>query len=99
MTARLSYIDELAQAIRRATPPELLPDEPDLDALYRLYAVLALVKGQAVTASDVHDAWSAWMLNRGESHASVVPFEHLPPDTRFEDEPFAAAIRKVIPDG
>ena len=95
MSIAPSYIDALARAIRAATPPELLPDEPDVDALYRLYALLALVKGEAVTASDVHDAWSTWMLNRGERHDSVVPFDALAPDTQAEDEPFAEAIRKA----
>jgi hypothetical protein len=91
-----SYIDALAQTIRAATPPELVPDEPDVDALYRLYALLALVKGESVTTSDVHDAWSAWMLNRGQSHDSIVPFDDLAADTQVEDEPFAAAIRKAV---
>jgi len=98
VSASLSYIDDLAGVIRAETPPDLLPDEPDLDALYRLYALLARVKGTAVTASDVHDAWSAWMLNRGEDHESVVPFEALTPDTQAEDEPFAEAIRKAALD-
>ena len=98
MSSASSYIDVLARTIRAATPPELVPDEPDLDALYRLYALLALVKGESVTASDVHDAWSAWMLNRGESHDSVVPFDALAADTQAEDEPFAAAIRKTVVD-
>lgn len=98
MSTGRTYVDALARAIRAATPPELLPNEPDTDALYRLYALLALVKGQAVTASDVHDAWSAWMLNRGESHDSVVPFDALAPETQAEDEPFAEAIRKAFAD-
>ena len=98
MSRASSYIDVLARTIRTATPPELVPDEPDLDALYRLYALLALVKGELVTASDVHDAWSAWMLNRGESHDSLVPFDALAAETQVEDEPFAAAIRKAVSD-
>lgn len=96
MSTGPSYIDALAEAIRAATPRELLPDEPDLDALYRLYALIGLVKGEAATPSDVHDAWSAWMLNRGERHESVVPFDALAPDTQAEDEPFAAAIREAV---
>lgn len=95
MSTSPRYIDELARAIRAEMPPDVLPDASDLDALFRLYAMLARVKGKAVTASDVHDAWSAWMLNRGEDHDSVVPFEALTSDTQADDEPFAAAIRKV----
>jgi hypothetical protein len=93
-----SYIDEIAQAIRAATPPGLLPDETDLDALFRLYAVLALGKGGAVTARDVHNAWSAWMLNRGRSHDALAPFDALAPDVQAKDEPFAEAIRRVVRD-
>jgi hypothetical protein len=37
----MSYIYEMARAIRAETPPDLLPDETDLDALFRLYASLA----------------------------------------------------------
>jgi hypothetical protein len=92
-----SYIDELARAIRAETSPDVLPDETDLDALFRLYALLARVKGEQVTVSDVHDAWSVWMLNRGENHESLLPFEALAPDTRAEDEPFAVAIRRAAP--
>lgn len=97
MSTSASYIDELARTIRAETPPDVLPDETDLDALFRLYALLARLKGEAVTASDVHDAWSVWMLNRGENHGSVLPFEALAPDTRAEDEPFAEAIRRAAP--
>lgn len=98
MSSGSSYIDVLARKIRAATPPELVPDEPDLDELYRLYALLAFVKGESVTARDVHDAWSIWMLNRGQSHDSIVPFDLLAADTQAEDEPFAAAIRKAVSD-
>jgi hypothetical protein len=93
-----SYIDELALSVRRAIPADLLPEDTDLDALFRLYAVLARVKGEAVTASDVHDAWSAWTLNRGQDHESIVPFDALAPETQAEDEPFAEAIRKAVID-
>lgn len=94
MSRSRSYIDDLAQAIRAETPHDVLPDEADLDALYRLYALLARVKGAAVTASDVHDAWSTWMLNRDKDHDSLVPFEALTPEAQAEDEPFVEAIRK-----
>ena len=86
----------MARAIRAATPPDLLPHQADLDALFRFYAVLARAKGDAVTASDVHDAWSAWTLNRGEGHEAVVPFEALAPDAQVEDEPFVEAIRTAV---
>jgi hypothetical protein len=91
----MSYLDKTAQAIRDAVPPDLLPAEDDLDQLFRLYAVLARAKGQATTASDVHDAWSAWMLGRGQEHESMRPYEELDSETRREDAPFLKAIRQV----
>lgn len=91
-----NYIDKLASAIHAQTPPGTLPDEPSLDALYRLYALLGRVKGGAVTASDVHDAWAVWMLNRGENHQSIVPFGALEPDAQVEDEPFVEAIQRSV---
>ena len=92
---RATYIDELAAAIRAATPPDRLPNEDGLDDLFRLYALLALVKGEAVTTLDVHNAWAVWMTNRGEDHESVVPFDMLARETQAEDEPFATAIRQA----
>jgi hypothetical protein len=94
----VTYVDRLAAAIRAATPPDRLPeDDEGLDELFRLYALLALVKGPSVTAGDVHDAWAVWMVNRGDrDHESVVPYQVLAPDVRAEDEPFAAAIRQAV---
>jgi hypothetical protein len=57
--------------------------------------VLALVKGEATTAADVHDAWSAWKAERDPQNADIRPFGELPEPTRAADEPFAAAIREV----
>jgi hypothetical protein len=93
----VTYIDQLAAAIRAETPPDRLPDDQDgIDDLFRLYALLALVKGVSVTTRDVHDAWATWMVNRGEGdHESVVPFDELAPEIQAEDEPFAAAIRST----
>lgn len=92
-----TYIDVMADAIRQHTPPDLLPDDADEPrALFRLYALLALVRGEAVTTREVHDAWSVWMLERGKEHESVVPFESLDADVQAEDEPFVAAIRAAV---
>jgi len=63
--------------------------------LFRLYAVLVLVKGEATTAADVHDAWSAWKAERDPQNAHIRPFGELEKATRDADEPFAAAIREV----
>jgi hypothetical protein len=89
-----NYIDAVATAVRESTPRDLLPDEGyDLTSLFRLYALVARLKGDRVTAEDVHDAWSVWMLNRGEAHDAIRPFNELDGDAQREDEPFAAAVR------
>ncbi len=74
--------------------PELLP-EGDTTALFRLYAVLALAKGQRVAAQDVHNAWVAWMSERDPDHRSIRPFSELDEATRHSDAPFLIAIRDV----
>lgn len=88
------YLDELAEAIRRAVPTEALPDGDTLP-LFRLYAVLLLAKGEEVTRSDVHNAWVAWMAGQGRDHESLIPFGDLAPETQAEDSPYVVAIRAV----
>lgn len=90
----MTYLDTLAEEIRGAVAPEAVPEE-DTSSLFRIYAVLLLAKGQAVTREDVHNAWVAWMLDRGESHESIVPFAMLPAETKDEDSPFVVAIRTI----
>lgn len=90
----MSYLDGVADEIRGAVRQDALPDEDTTD-LFRLYAVLLLAKGDAVTREDVHNAWVAWMLARGEDHESLVPFSDLDPPTQVEDGPFVVAIREV----
>jgi len=90
----MTYLDELAIEIERQVPGELVPDE-DTSSLFRLYAVLALAKGQAVNAVDVHNAWVAWMQERDPAHRSIKPFEELDAETQAGDEPFVRAIRTV----
>jgi len=88
-----SYLDEVGAAIShelpkkdsRSTPPDLL----------RLYAVLLLAKGVDVTAEDVHNAWSAWMQDRGSNDASIKPFAELDESVKQRDNPFVAAIRRA----
>lgn len=55
-----------------------LLDDCDVDLL-RVYALLALVKGEQVTEEDVHDAWSVWRTATRPAHPSLVPFDQLPP--------------------
>lgn len=91
----MSYVNEMAEAIRSELPMHLVPDE-DADLLFRLYALLALTKGERVSAEDVHDAWTTWMSQRGEIHESMVPFEHLAEPVKRQDDPFVAAIRAAV---
>jgi len=90
----MTYLDAVADEIRAAVRQDALPDD-DITELLRLYAVLLLAKGDAVTREDVHNAWVAWMLERGEQHESLVPFADLDPATQAEDEPFVIAIHAV----
>jgi nucleotide-binding universal stress UspA family protein len=90
----LTYVDEIADAIRRAVPRALLPDG-DTGALFRIYAVLAMAKGVGVELGDVHDAWSAWMSAQNPDHPSLKPLAELEADVRDADRPYLEAIRSV----
>jgi len=93
----LTYVDELAQAIRREIPPRLLPDG-DTTGLFRFYAVLAMAKGARVVLEDVHDAWAAWMSEQDPKHQSLRPLQELPADIQRADQPYLDAIRTVARD-
>lgn len=88
----MSYLDDLASEIQRRVPASLVPDD-DTALLFRLYAMLARVKGEGVTAADVHDAWSVWMAERDPHHRSLKPFGDLDSATQEADEPYVEAIR------
>jgi hypothetical protein len=90
----MTYLDDLGAEIKRQVPPGLLPAE-DTESLFRLYALLLLVKGSEVTARDVHNAWASWMQGRDPGHRSIRPFGELDAQTKASDEPFAEAIRSV----
>jgi hypothetical protein len=91
----VTYLDEIAQALRAEVPSDVLPVDGDLDQLFRLYALLVRAKGATTTPSDVHDAWSAWMVDSGQAHESITPYEHLDGETKQADEPFLRAIHTV----
>lgn len=91
----MSYLTELADAIRREVEPHLLP-KGDTTQLFRIYAVLALAKGERVTAEDVHNAWVAWMSGVQPDHPSLEPYAELPVDVQAADEPYVAAIRAAV---
>jgi hypothetical protein len=91
----MSYLDDLAKRIRDHAPAVVRPTR-DLVPLFRLYAVLALAKGEAVTAADVHNAWAAWSLNNDDDHSALRPFEELDPATQTVDDHYVEAIRSAV---
>lgn len=91
----MTYLERIGAAIKARVPPDVLPDDDDVDGLFRIYALLARVKGEQVTAEDVHDAWALWMLGQQRDHSSIRPFCDLDPSTRREDLPFVDAIRSI----
>lgn len=87
----MTYLDADADLIRSCLPEGTgVPD--DSDELFVLYAVLMRAKGEDTQASDVHDAWSAWMSNTDPGHESIRPYDLLEPSVRDEDMPFLTAI-------
>jgi hypothetical protein len=90
-----NYLTELAAAIR-ARVGECAVPPGDADALFRVYAALALAKGDRVDGKDVHNAWVAWISAADPNHESAVPYEQLSAATRKQDEPFVLAIRAVV---
>jgi len=93
----MTYIDEIADAIADRVPADATP-ETDTALLFRLYALLALLRGADVRCEDVHDAWAVWMSGQDPNHPSLRPFAEIPPDKQAADEPFAQAIRDVASD-
>lgn len=91
----MNYLDVLGEAIRRELAPQLLPDG-DAAALLRLYALLALVKGEAVGREDVHNAWAVWMSDRDPDHPSLRPYGELSPEVQREDQPYVDAIKRAV---
>lgn len=90
----MTYLTDIAAAIKHELPSELVPDS-DADDLMLLYALLCRTVGSSVSRENVHDAWTVWMTQRGETHESMVPYTDLNEGVRSEDEPFVAAIRRV----
>lgn len=90
----MNYLDRLAAEIQRVVDPEATPPDDDLP-LYRLYAVLTLVKGQDVTSEDVHNAWAAWASDHQPESRHLIPFKELSLTTQREDDVYANAIRSV----
>ena len=90
----MNYIDTLATRIEQSLSEELRP-KTNAQSLYRLYALLALVKGREVTLENVHDAWSSWKSATDPRHESIRPFTELDEQTREKDRPYVTAIREL----
>ena len=60
-----------------------------------MYALLVRAKGNAVTGSDVHDAWAAWALDAKPDHPAIYPFDELDRETQMKDDLFVGALRRV----
>jgi hypothetical protein len=90
----VNYLDRLAAEIQRTADPDSRPPDEDLP-LYRLYAVLALAKGQDVTAEDVHNAWAAWASDHQPDSPSLLPYKELSLGAQRKDQPFVDAIHRV----
>lgn len=93
----MNYLDAIAVAIYRHGDPHTRPRSqakpPKQDMpLYRMYALLALAKGEATTAEDVHNAWSSWIAGLNPQHRSLIPFDELDEAVQRLDEPYVAAI-------
>jgi hypothetical protein len=91
-----TYLENDAHRIRSLVDDNFVPE--GADSLFLIYAVLMRSKGQGVGLSDVHDAWSAWMVMNQRVHPSIVPFNDLSRDVRRKDEAYAEAIRRAASD-
>jgi len=94
----LTYIESIAEQIRREVPGADLPEE-NAKVLFRIYAVLLLAKGQSVDAADVHNAWVAWMCSIDADHEALVPFNELSEEVARMDDSYVNAIRAVAARG
>ncbi len=82
-----SYVDEVRQSLEEQLPGLAADKE-----LHDLYALLAFVKGQAVTLEDVHDAWAIWRSRIAPQHRFLIPFNQLAPEVQELDQKYADAI-------
>ena len=91
-----TYIDKVYNMIQKETG---LKSKETL----KMYTLLALVKGEETTLSDVHDGWSMVMNYKetnppycyGHDHKSLIPFDQLSKETRDKDMKYVEAIHKV----
>ncbi|MFL6108831.1 MAG: hypothetical protein ACJ72D_30905 [Marmoricola sp.] len=85
------YLEALADLIGEKVDPT----DDDHRMLHLLYAYLVRVKGDSLTMSDVHDAWSVWTILADRDREFVVPFDQLPTHVQEQDRTFAEALASV----
>lgn len=90
----MNYLDLLAAEIQRTADPGTTPPDEDLP-LYRQYAVLLLVKGEDITAEDVHNAWVAWATDHQPASRHLLPFKELSAREQRKDDLYVEAIKTV----
>ena len=90
-----NYLDDIALLIRDEVAPDAVPKQHDSVPLFRIYAVLLLARGGAVTASDIHNAWVAWMAGIDPAHDQLKPYDRLDPEIAALDDRYVEAIRRV----
>ncbi len=91
----MNYIDALASKIAQNCNDDFATINVYDQSLYRIYALLALIKGQDVTLEDVHDAWAVWRAETNPTHHSLKPFTELTPEVQALDQPYVDAIRQA----
>ena len=91
-----TYIDKVYKMVQKETG---LKSKETI----KMYTLLALVKGENTTLSDIHDGWSMVMNYKesnppycyGHEHKSIVPFDQLSKETQDRDIKYMEAIHKV----
>lgn len=90
----MNYLDRIAHRVGQELAPDLRPDAR-AEELYRVYALLVLVRGMDCSLQDVHDAWSTWMAADRPEHPALIPFYELTTDAQQKDRPYLHVIHRV----
>ena len=76
-----------------------LPEIEDAPALFDLYVLLVLTRGESTSLEDVHDAWAVWRNLSNPVHKSLIPFDQLTGEVQELDRKYMdgihAAARKL----
>ena len=89
-----TYITQARAALLTALGDTELDWEQE-QRLLDLYTLLVLVKGEACSTEDVHDAWAVARQRERPEHPDLVPFDQLEESTAAFDVPYRDAIRSA----